>query len=148
VVKLQVWRLAPLLFTLRAEIDAAWPARSRASDGTIGDARHQASQSDHNPNESGVVRAWDITRDDVHGPHLELLAGWLRGFGLRGSDRMQRGAYIVWNGRICSHSSMWRWSPYRGSNPHTSHLHISAPVDAAYYEMTRPWKVPRDLRVR
>lgn len=135
------WRLCALLHTLRAEIDAGWPGRSTIADGTIGDARHQRTHSDHNPNDAGVVRALDITRDDVHGPHLQLLADWLVNFGRRGSDRMQRGSYVIWHRRIASHSSMWRWSEYRGSDPHLGHLHISAPVDAVFYDIARPWKL-------
>lgn len=142
------WRLAPVLHTLRAEVDAVWPLRSKASDGTIGDQSHQSRNSDHNPNKSGVVRAWDLTRDDHHGPPLPLFAEWLRAFGRRGSDRLQRGSYLILDGRICSFSSMWQWSAYKGSDPHTSHLHISCPVDAQFYEITRPWEVTRALRVK
>lgn len=142
------WRLAPVLHTLRAEVDAAWPRRSTASDGTIGDAAHQARESDHNPNRQGVVRAWDLTRDDVHGPHLPLLAEWLRQFGRRGSDRLQRGSYIILDGRICGFSSMWNWSRYTGADPHTTHMHISCPVDAQFYEISRPWELTRASLVR
>jgi len=46
---------------LREQIDDAFPDRDRKSDGWIGDARHAASKSDHNPDpKTGVVRALDI----------------------------------------------------------------------------------------
>jgi hypothetical protein len=45
---------------LRDQIDTWFPDRSTASDGWMGDSRHSASKSDHNPDKSGVVRAIDI----------------------------------------------------------------------------------------
>jgi hypothetical protein len=45
---------------LRDQIDTWYPDRRSTSDGWIGDARHSASKSDHNPDKSGVVRAIDI----------------------------------------------------------------------------------------
>jgi len=43
------WRVAESLSALRAQIDVAYPGRSKKSDGTIGDAGHQGTGSDHNP---------------------------------------------------------------------------------------------------
>jgi len=45
---------------LRDQIDTWYPDRRSTSDGWIGDARHSATRSDHNPDESGIVRAIDI----------------------------------------------------------------------------------------
>ena len=47
--------------TLREQIDDAYPDRSRVSDGWLGDARHSARTSDHNPDAEGWVRAIDIS---------------------------------------------------------------------------------------
>ena len=58
------WRLAGSLVTLRNEINAAYPGRSKVSDGSIGDTSHSARVSDHNPDAGGVVRAIDVTQDD------------------------------------------------------------------------------------
>ena len=49
------WTLAPALVQLRQELNARWPGRSKASDGTIGDAAHKARVSEHNPDADGVV---------------------------------------------------------------------------------------------
>jgi hypothetical protein len=40
-----------------------FPERSKESDGSIGNAEHSARQSDHNPDQFGIVRAIDITND-------------------------------------------------------------------------------------
>ena len=66
------WRLARSLETLRAQINALSPNRSKASDGTIGDAAHSARTSDHNPDGGGVVRALDLTHDV--GRHAQVRA--------------------------------------------------------------------------
>src|SRR5688500_14169079 len=59
------WRVAQSLAALKKQIDAAYPGRSRLSDGTIGDDRHRTRASDHNAHISdggiGVVTALDIT---------------------------------------------------------------------------------------
>ena len=51
------WRLARSLDTLRAQVNKAHPKRDKASDGTIGDSRHAATVSEHNPHPAAVVRA-------------------------------------------------------------------------------------------
>ncbi len=48
---------------LREQIDDAFPDRDRTSDGWIGDAKHAARKSDHNPTDEGIVRAIDIDAD-------------------------------------------------------------------------------------
>lgn len=106
--------LAPSLVTLRNQVNALHPERDKSSDGWIGDARHQASRSDHNPDYSagGVVRALDIDKDGIDLDRL--LAGLL-------DDA--RTAYVIWNRRIWTRAAGWR--TYTGSNPHTSHVHVS-----------------------
>ena len=65
------WRVAESLLRLREQIDAEWPDRNKAADGTIGDAAHASSDSDHNPHVqdggTGVVTALDITHDPAYG---------------------------------------------------------------------------------
>ena len=71
------WRLARSLETLRSQIDEAWPERSIASDGSIGDTSHQASKSDHNP-VNGIVHAIDVTNDPPHECHAALICEAIR----------------------------------------------------------------------
>jgi hypothetical protein len=61
------YHLAPSLVRLREQINQEWPQRDTTSDGWIGDTRHQAVKSDHNPDYSagGVVRAIDVDKDGI-----------------------------------------------------------------------------------
>lgn len=126
------WRLAKALVTLRNEVDAAYPKRNRLADGTIGDARHQAEVSDHNPLPNGVVTAWDITTDTF----TVALAEWLRLKGLGGDLRVK---YVIYRGRIASRTDNWSWRPYSGFSAHFDHIHLSVSPDPAQYDRTDPW---------
>lgn len=131
-------RLALSLETLRAQLNALAPNRSKVSDGWIGDAAHSARKSDHNPNRSGVVCALDITHDPENGMDCHKLAEWLV------ASQDFRIAYIIWNGRICSGSASdrrWTWRTYTGPSPHTKHIHISVYQDPEAYDSARPWEL-------
>src|SRR5689334_3811705 len=54
------WYLNRALTAFRAAVNSAYPHRDKSSDGTIGDAAHQATSSDHNPDRDGSVDAWDM----------------------------------------------------------------------------------------
>lgn len=127
------WRLAKSLITLRSQVDAAWPNRSKASDGTIGDAAHQATKSEHNPNAAGVVTAIDITHDPASGADMQKLADSLIA---SGDSRIW---YIIFNRRIWEDG---RWTPYSGtSDPHTNHLHLSTNQNPYSYDDPSPWNI-------
>ncbi|MFG1844920.1 peptidoglycan-binding protein [Micromonospora carbonacea] len=132
------WRLARSLEVLRAEVDAAAPGRSRASDGTIGDQAHAARASDHNPNAAGVVCGMDLTHDPAHGADMHRIAEHIR------TRRHPALKYVIWSKRIASASSGWAWRPYAGSNPHDKHAHISVGTgpdgkSTGPYDDTSPW---------
>jgi hypothetical protein len=121
------WTLAPSLATFRAQVNAAHPERSKASDGTIGDEAHAASVSDHNPDEAGWVRAFDLTHDPAHGVDIAAYAEALR------RARDPRVKYVIANRRIFAGNagpSPWAWRDYHGADPHTNHLHLSVVSDA------------------
>lgn len=98
----------------------------------MGDPAHQGRKSDHN---DGL--AIDLTHDPGSGFDAGRLAEALR--------RQMSGApqgritYIIWNRQIASIKRAWAWRPYTGSNPHTSHVHIS--IKATARNETRPWKL-------
>ena len=109
---------------LREQFDDSFPDRDRTSDGWIGDSRHAARKSDHNPDEQGWVRAIDVDRDLSGKAKPDLMpdvADQLRI--LAKSDK--RISYIIFAGRIASSKWLWRWRPYTGINKHDHHCHIS-----------------------
>jgi len=110
---------------LRLQVDDSYPDRDRTSDGWIGDTRHSARPSDHNPDATGVVRAIDIDRDLSGKAKPDLmpdLADQIRLCAKRGDKRI---SYVIFNGRIASSKKAWAWRPYDGINKHNHHCHIS-----------------------
>ena len=125
------WKLAPALVVLRAQVDKALPKRSKASDGTIGDARHQAeAHSDHNPNAADIVCAWDCTATPAN-PVWQKLADDI-------ADDSRTG-YVIFDRHI---NGDGRWLAYRGSDPHTNHIHVSVRQTAKAWNDARSWKLP------
>jgi hypothetical protein len=134
------WRLAESLAQLRDQINDAYPRRSKASDGTIGDAAHASRSSDHNPwvkdGKNGVVTGMDITHDPDKGVDAGKLAEALR------SSRDARIKYVISNARICSGDSgpsPWVWRRYTGSNAHRHHVHISVKSEKHFYDSRLNW---------
>lgn len=117
---------APACLAALRDASAKWPNRSRISDGIMGDARHQASKSDHN-----LGNAVDITHD-INGPaggDLAMMA-----------MLDQRVSYIIWDRRIWNPDRASEgWRPYTGSNPHTHHVHISIKAHLRNDDSPWPW---------
>jgi len=111
---------------LREQFDDTFPDRDRRSDGWIGDTRHSARPSDHNPDaETGIVRATDTDRDVVKGGKPDLMPDIANQIRLCAKAGDKRIAYVIFEGRIASSRMGWRWRKYSGSNPHNAHCHIS-----------------------
>ena len=90
----------------------------------MGDARHQAQPSSHN-----LGNAVDITHDPKSGCDGHTVS----------TLAMQdpRVVYVIWDRRIHNRSISPHWRPYKGGNPHTSHVHID--VDPAKRDDDSPW---------
>lgn len=138
------WRVAKALLTLRRQVDARSPRRSKVSDGSIGDAAHATRDSDHNPwvrdGGMGVVTAIDITHDPAGGCDAGTLAEALV------ESRDPRVKYIIFNRRIVNSAAIdgtaaWTWRAYRGRNAHTKHVHISVRPDKTAYDGESPWRI-------
>jgi hypothetical protein len=150
-----MYREADSLKVLHAEINAAAPHRSTASDGWIADAAHASRESDHNPwvkdsRGIGVVRARDFTNDPMGGLDCKILADKLAAKIRRGDHpALGSGAYVIWNRRIISHDRIAEgWRPYSGTNPHTKHLHLSVATAQAGYDSDLPWNIVAPVKKR
>jgi len=130
------WRVARSLDVLLGQLNAKAPNRSKASDGSIGDAAHQTRDSDHNPwYGPGIVTARDFTHDPAGGLDGQWLADTLVHW------RDPRIKYVIWNRRILDTRPLldpWTWQPYDGTNPHTHHVHLSV-MDNPTCDDTRAW---------
>lgn len=116
------WQLVPAAVTLREQVNAKWPNRDKASDGSIGDAAHAARVSDHNP-VNGWVHAIDIDKDGIDADAFaDQLIAHARNREA-GSDRLKN---VVWKDRVASGTyadKFWVWRP--GNYGHFDHIHIS-----------------------
>jgi hypothetical protein len=112
---------------LREQFDDAFPDRDRRSDGWIGDLRHSARPSDHNPDPKAgmVVRAIDIDADVYKSGKPDLMPDIADQIRLAAKAGEKRISYVIFQGRIASSRMGWRWRKYSGSNPHNAHCHIS-----------------------
>ena len=100
------------------------PLRLKASDGLLPSKAHilQNPNSDHN---TGL--AVDLTHDKLGGIDCNDIF-----------DKLQadpRVEYLIFKGKIWSKDKGLR--VYKGSNPHTKHIHIS--IKAEYAKDTSPW---------
>jgi hypothetical protein len=136
------WRLARSLVVLRNETRELFPGTTVWD---IGDPAHQASDSDHNPNECcDVVCATDTLPNA--GLNLAWFAERVREAGIGGHPAPK---YVIYNRRIASRTRNWIWRPYGGSNPHTGHVHVSVGVgpdgrSTGPYDNTSPWGLLED----
>ena len=109
---------------LRLQVDDTYVSRDKTSDGWLGDYRHASRPSDHNPDESGIVRAIDIDRDLTGKAKPDLMPDLAEQIRLCAKSD-GRIAYIIFDGRIASSRLGFRWRKYSGSNKHNHHCHIS-----------------------
>lgn len=126
------WRVAPALDELLKQLNEGAPARSKASDGALGDAAHASRDSDHNPWYFYNDMHWVTARDFTHDP-----AGGLDGAKVVSAlvhVKDHRIKYVIHNHLIHNSTPVVRggkvqpaWSalPYLGSNPHEHHVHVS-----------------------
>lgn len=128
----------PASTSLLAEFNWLAPARDKRSDGTIGDAAHRQSSSDHNPDETGRTPSEDSDSiDEVHARDVDSSGPWPPGWSMErcvqiilGLARRNNGnglpglQNVIYNRRIWSRSWGWEQRPYTGSNPHDKHAHF------------------------
>jgi hypothetical protein len=131
------WHVAGSLEKLREQLNSLFPNRSKAADGGIGDAAHATRDSDHNPWYRNTVTARDFTHDPANGLDCQWLKERLV------ASRDPRIKYLIWDRRIISGAGgpdPWKSRTYRGSNPHTRHLHVSV-VASPLCEDRAAWRL-------
>ena len=108
---------------LRDQVDTWFPDRcTKSPEGWLGDSRHSARKSDHNPDRFGWVRGLDLnSRLESSDSLAPYLADQIR-IAAKSDSRI---SYVIFNRRICSKILNWKWRNYKGINPHTKHIHIS-----------------------
>jgi hypothetical protein len=131
------WRPAPAIARLFAEADTANPRRDKRSDGVVGDLRHQARKSGHNPDGRGVVVAGDV---DVDGLDMAGAVERARQAVLAGRLPQLAGGFIIYAARITS-PDFTRWLSYEGDNPHVTHGHFETAHDPERADDSRPWNI-------
>lgn len=129
------WRPAPAIARLFTEANAANPRRDKRSDGIVGDLRHQARTSGHNPDARGVVVAGDV---DVDGLPMAAAVERARLAALAGD--LPQLAFIIYAARITSRD-FTRWLSYEGDNPHVTHGHFEVGHDPKRADDARPWNI-------
>lgn len=120
---------APACKAALAEASRLWPRRRTTSDGILSSSAHQRQNpsSDHD-----YGRAWDLSHDPASGCDAHAL---VRAIVARRDPRVK---YAISNRRIWSAARASEgWRPYSGSNPHTSHAHVS--IYAGAVNDTRSW---------
>lgn len=128
------WYLNPALTTFRNEVNKAYPDRDKRSDGTIGDAAHQATSSDHNPDSDGSVDAWDMDVDLKTPNDAKAIEDLKKKFQAHPAAR-----YWIHNRQIAERKYGWARKPYSGPSPHTEHVHWNS--EPTYERSTKPWGV-------
>lgn len=124
-------KLSKAAIQLREQLDDAYPDRDRTSDGWIGDTRHAARKSDHNPDEQGWVRAIDLDKDLHRGSKPDIMPDLVDQLRLASKSKKEtRISYIIFEGQICSKILNWKWRKYTGANKHKAHAHISFKKEA------------------
>lgn len=109
------------------DANRAFPGRSKASDGILGDASHMARVSDHN-----TGNAVDITHDPLSGCDGEKIS--------RLAITDFRVTYVIYNREIYNRlRANEGWRKYTGSNPHTHHVHISVSALLRDDDSQWPW---------
>jgi murein L,D-transpeptidase YcbB/YkuD len=136
------WVVVPCLDEARDQLNARFPNRDKTSDGSIGDTRHQAGVSSHNPDRTGnpeyrdgdskdEVRARDFDADlrDPAGVTMEQVVQLWVTLARRGVLWWVR--YIIYKGRIWHKRDGFKTRVYTGSNPHDKHVHVNSDFSQA-----------------
>lgn len=130
------WQLTKGLQNLRAQANVRWPNRDHASDGTIGDAAHQAeAASGHNPDDTpGSHASWNADKDKVPevrafdmdsdlrepGTTAQMVVDHVRSLP-HVADVIR---YMIYNHKMYHSRDGFSPTPYKGASGHEEHIHF------------------------
>lgn len=128
------WYVDKGLGTLISQVKQAHPGMVV---GTIAGGGHVATwpETDHAPEPDGSVDAADfmVGSKFSKADGDELVSALV-------AHRDDRIAYIIWQRRIISSTvEPWKWREYKGSDPHTGHVHLS--VNDKHENDNSPWNL-------
>lgn len=149
-------RPAKSLTSLANELNVVWLGRG-VDLGFVTGYKAADNFTGHNPNERGIVMAFDIgihaTATGIRPADGRNLAEYLR------SQANEKFQYLIHDmgtesegvrPQIAGNHTGWEWQPYTGPHPHSDHIHISVVdlhwgddcgVPANVYDSTSPWGV-------
>lgn len=128
------WFLAPSLVQLQKELDGKFPGRPK--DGTIGDASHAARASEHNPDrDSDPMPLGAVSAMDIYTAKIDKAAV------LKALMADPRCWYCIHAGFIYSRTHGFAKRKYTGSNPHTSHIHVSLMQTLTACNSKASWRI-------
>jgi hypothetical protein len=142
---------------LRDRIQKLRPDLPASGFGILGDADHATRFSDHNPWKKdaagrGVARALDVPlAGESNRRFARRLRRIAKGWPLlrrKPHPAFGRHGYIISDRRIASFKTGWKWVRYNGSNPHTTHVHVSFGRAESRYDNERSWTRIRRRHVR
>jgi hypothetical protein len=136
-------RMVKALSTLRAQVNALAPNRSKLSDGWIADSAHSMRKSDHNPEPDGTVDAFDLTHDPKGGVDIQRVCDAII------ASKDKRVSYLICNGQITSGNNgpkPWVKRPYTGANKHNHHMHVS--VLDKFQDDESKWSIDSAFKVK
>lgn len=139
---------APACTAALKEATAKWPTRRRNSDGICASPKHTKANpnSDHEPHvvhqKVAYATAFDLSDDKANGCDADALVEYLR---LKRDPRIK---YVIAERRMyssypTSRYPAWTWRPYTGSNPHSSHVHVSIHPQAIF-DVSEWWPSPEE----
>lgn len=121
------WYLNAFLTSWRNAVNTKFQTRTKASDGTIGDTRHQAeSLSEHNPDRDGSVDAWDMDVNLLGSGNPTGSANELKEIErlIKAFERLPESQLWIHNRTIANRDiGKWQRRHYSGVNPHDHHVH-------------------------
>lgn len=141
------WSLAYCLRELEKEANALAPNRSKASDGSIGDAAHASRTSAHNPDADGWVCALDLTHDPANGFDARHIADTIAERIVDGHETRVAGIgdWNVTTGRerwFALRNGVWSWrdADLHGGS-HITHIHLEVKHSDSARNPTDPWEI-------